>query len=225
MAKTMGDLFFYLTFLFDFLLIIQVLFYSNKRITSKVLWLFFSASCMNSVCNYIQPEISHSYEYLFLVCYTIVEYSVFAYFFSLVINNKIFQKVILLFSVIFLAVVILNYNAGKNQRIDSFPIGVETIIVLIYSFYYLYEQMNIVDETFIYERFHFWMVIGIMIFLSGSFFVYIFANQVDYQILLDYWFLTYLFYVIKNAFVIIGIYLYAKEKKLKGVNKFRPYLS
>src|SRR5688572_2249083 len=106
MAKTMGDLFFYLIFLFDFLLIIEVLYYSNKRINSKILWLFLSASFLNSFTNYFQSEIDPSAEYLFLVCYTIIEYSFFAYFFSLIINKKQFVRIILLFSAIFLLVVI-----------------------------------------------------------------------------------------------------------------------
>lgn len=225
MAKTIENLFFYLVFLFDFLLIIEVLYYSNKKINSKILWLFLGSCCLNSFTNYFQDLLGPSDGYLFSVCYTIIEYSIFAYFFILIINSKVFHKLILLLSIMFLVIVALNYQSGKIQRIDSLPIGVETILILIFSFYYLYQQMNIVDETFIYERFHFWMVIGIMILLSGSFFIYIFANQVDYHILNEYWFVTYIFYIIKDLFVIIGIYLYAKQIKIRSVNKFRPYLS
>ena len=86
--------------------------------------------------------------------------------------------------------------------------------------------MNIVDDSLIYNRYHFWMVIGIMLYLGGSFFIYIFTNQAQGHVLDDFWFLTYVFYILKNIFFAIGISYYSKKVRHKTtLNQYRPYLN
>ncbi len=111
------------------------------------------------------------------------------------------------------------------KNIDSVPIGIETILILIYSFYYFYEQINDTSNLFIYITYQFWIVIGIMIYLAGSFFIYIFANHVDRQTLNQYWFLTNVFYVIKNILFVVAILIHVKQSKNPPPAKFRPYLN
>jgi hypothetical protein len=79
--------------------------------------------------------------------------------------------------------------------------------------------------TFIYNKPAFWIIVGLMLYLGGSFFIYIFANQVESQVLDPYWFLTYLFYIIKNILFFIGIMFYAKQSKNPHPAKLRPYLN
>jgi hypothetical protein len=227
MTKTIENLSFYLIYVFDLLIIIQVLFLFSKKIDRKILWLLFVYCVVNSSCNLIQTLFTfrHSGEYLILLGFTLIEYFILALFFVLITNNKKFHKVIYLFSSLFLVIVLLNYDSGKSQSIDSVPIGVETILVLIYSFYYLYEQMNIIDNSFIYNRYHFWMVIGVMTYLGGSFFIYIFTNQARSEVLDDYWFLTYIFYIVKNIFFFIGLSIYSKPTIESTHKKLKPYLN
>jgi hypothetical protein len=220
MAKTIENLFFYSIYVFDLLIVVQTFLIFQKKGTSKILWLLLAGCCVNSFCNLVQSYIPKKEdEYLFLVCFTTIEYFIFAGVFSQVIKGRNFRKCILVMSCIFLAVVIFNYDQANAETLDSVPIGVETILILIYSFYYLYEQMNIVDATFIYHRFHFWVVTGIMIYLSGSFFIYILANQVDYATLGRYWFLTWVVYLIKDIFLCVGLYRYAKSPTMRAPKK------
>lgn len=218
MAKTIENLFFNLVYLFDFIVIAYCIFISFKRVDKRILWLLISYCSLNSLCNLGQTQLSTEYNYPILVFFTLSEFLLLSIFFSIFIQNKNFKKFIIIAFIAFSAFVIFNYNVANSHKIDSLPIGIETILILIYSFFYLFEQMNIVDETFIYSRAYFWMVIGMMVYLGGSFFIYIFANQVAntkelFELLDNYWFLTYVFYIIKNCFFIVGLFLYAKPKK------------
>ena len=87
------------------------------------------------------------------------------------------------------------------------PIGFETILILIFSFYYLYEQMNDNQNLFIYSNYSFWVILGFMIYLAGSFFIYIFANQTQEAI--KYWYFTNIFSILKDLFFIIALLLNA----------------
>lgn len=204
MTKTIEDLFFYLVFVADLFIIGHIVFFVKKPFQYKVLWLIIFYSLFNSIANIIPSYIPPKALYWSLVIFTCVEYLVFALIFSNIIVNKRFKQLIIFASIFFLIIVIWNFHP-ENKVFDSLPIGIETILIIIYAFYYLFEQMNNLTDSFIYNRYHFWIAIGILLYLGGSFFIYIFADKVDSHILDDYWFLTYVFYIIKNVFFAIGI--------------------
>ncbi|MBA3284743.1 MAG: hypothetical protein H0U27_06760 [Nitrosopumilus sp.] len=222
MTKTIEDLFFYAVFAADFFVIVQILFFYKQSITHKVLGLLFFYCLFNSLSNVIPSYISSKALYYSLALFTSVEYLVFALIFSLIIKNKKFKRLILYLSLFFIGFVIFNFHP-ERKSFDSLPIGVETILIMVYCFYYLYEQMNDLSTSFIYHRYHFWIAIGILIYLGGSFFIYIFADKVDNSILDDYWFLTYAFYIVKNIFFLIGIGHLISQSKQSTLSRVKPY--
>ena len=205
MTKTIEDLFFYGVFAADLFIIGQILFFVKPLFSNKVLLGICFYCLFNSSANVLTTFLSPQISYHILVLFTTIEYLIFAYLFSLIIENKGFRKIIIFLSLLFLIITIINFDFGKNKNFDSLSIGIETIFIMVYAFFYLYEQLNNLTDSFIYNRYHFWIAIGILIYLGGSFFIYIFADKVDSQILDDYWFLTYVFYIIKNIFFAIGI--------------------
>ncbi len=228
MAKTIEYLFFNLVYFFDLLIIGLVIYLSTKRNFEKPYWFIALYCFVNSAINFSATTLSlpQKVDYYLFGFYTIFEYSVFAYFIFFSIYSPFFKKLIKAFSVFFAVFIFFYYVFGSVQSIDSIPIGIETILILIYSFYYFYEQMNdFTTTTFIYNKPAFWIIVGLMLYLGGSFFIYIFANQVESQVLDPYWFLTYLFYIIKNILFFIGIMFYAKQSKNPHPAKLRPYLN
>jgi hypothetical protein len=57
-----------------------------------------------------------------------------------------------------------------------------------------------------------------MIYLAGSFFIYVLANQVDRETLNNYWFLTNALYVLKNILFAVGIFTFINNRKLHRQN-------
>jgi hypothetical protein len=129
------------------------------------------------------------------------------------IKSKNLKKIISLLSITFIVFIGTYLIIARHQKIDSISIGIETILILVYSFYYLYEQMNNTDNLFIYNKYEFWVIIGFLIYLAGSFFIYIYANQLDPKFIYNYWFLTNIFYIIKNVLFAIGIHTYVKNDR------------
>ncbi|MGZ4036474.1 MAG: hypothetical protein ACXVPQ_01525 [Bacteroidia bacterium] len=109
--------------------------------------------------------------------------------------------------------------------IDSVPIGIETILILIFSFYYFYEQMQDTTNLFIYTRYPFWIVLGMVLYLSGSFFIYIYSSQLSQEEIRKYWIFTNIFSILKNIFFAIAIVVNASHSIQKSSKKYNLYPS
>ena len=153
---------------------------------------------------------------------TLYEYSFFAYFIWSNITNKKFKRAILIASALFFLFLLFYYTNTKLKRVDSFPIGVESILILIFSFYFFYQEINNPEVLFIYNDYKFWITTGIMIYISGSFFIYIFANQIPKDQLAQYWSFTYLFLGIMNILFSVGILILGLNPKQKHHTKPKP---
>ena len=100
----------------------------------------------------------------------------------------------------------------SKKSIDTFPIGFETILVLVFTFYFFYEQLK-ESVTPIYDQFFFWIAIGIIVYLCGSFFMYILGNDIPRKQLEEYWFITFIFESIKNLFFVMAGVVFLKRSK------------
>jgi len=226
MAISIENLFFNLLYFFDAFIVLQVLylFIRKKKIDSQ-LWLLVVYCVSDSLCNRIVKYTSYQVDYYVYGLFTLIEYCVFTLFLLKNLQKKVFKKIIIYISVGFI-VFNIYYTISSNHRgLDSIPIGIETILIFVYCFYYLYTQMSELEDVFIYSKYQFWIIIGFMVYLGGSFFIYILFNIVERKILLEYWFLTYIFYMIKNVLFAIGISLYGKQSKKASYNKVYSYLN
>jgi hypothetical protein len=227
MTKTIEDLFIYLVALSDVIFILLFLIFYKKAKTEKGLW-FISLYCLADLAvNFIQPYLPKNTVFFLYTFFTLLEYSFFAFFIYLLIKNSLFRKIIVGASIAFTAFLAFYYITTTEFRsVDSLPIGVETILILIYSFYYLFEQLNEPGQVFIYDKYPFWIIAGFMLYLGGSFFIYIFANQVDRDVLAQYWTFTFIFLILKNILFATAILIHVKQKKNPSPEKhLYPYLN
>lgn len=229
MTKTIEDLFVFLQFCTDLLFVIFFFIFYNKTKTRKDLVAILLYCSLDLVINFITVIIDKdlaSYQFISLLYsfFTLFEYATFAFILWFNIHKPLFRKLIIILSILFSLFLIIYNLTTKVVNLDSIPIGFETILILFYSFYYLFEQTNDTTNLFIYTKYQFWIITGIMIYLSGSFFIYIFANQIDLKLLKQYWFLTYAFYVLKNIFFVVALFVYVKSQKKLHPKKLQPYL-
>jgi len=156
---------------------------------------------------------------------TVVEYSCFAVFIYLCVKKQLVRRIVALSVAGFVAFMVL-YMMYQNRhaRLDSIPIGIETLLVLIFSLYLLFEIMNTVKDTFINYNYRFWVATGMMIYLAGSFFIYIYANELatGQGNLLDI--PLGFFYILKNIFFAIAIIMCYRQPKPKLPPSSIPYL-
>lgn len=227
MTKTIEDLLHFLIPCSELLFIILLLVSFKRTKKEKGLWVLAAYFVADIALNYAMfNNASLKWERIFLTIYTLVEFSLFAWFLFIQIKNDVFKKAIITSIVGFTIFSFVYFSFAKYQSIDTVPIGIETILILIFSFYYLYEQMNEPSSLFIYNKYAFWVIAGIMIYLAGSFFIYIFAYQVSQHLLNQYWMLTNVVTIVRNILVIIAILIYVKQQKNPSPEKhLYPYLN
>ena len=76
--------------------------------------------------------------------------------------------------------------------------GVEAILIISMCIYYFYDQLKETNTLLIYTTQNFWIIIAFLIYLSGTFFLYIYAeNMIERQSLsksiYNYKFIIYIF--------------------------------
>ncbi len=226
----MDDLFVFLVLICDVVLILLFFLLLKDQTKNKAIYVIPIYCIVNLiVAGVAELRFLSGVKVLFSL-FTLFEFILFSAFIYLEIRSQVFKKIIVGAGVFF-ALFLLIYNKTITERsIDSIPIGIEAILILIFCFYYLYEQLNRVQTTFIHKKYTFWIVFGMMLYLAGSVFIYIFANQVDKKTLDSFWFLTNVFYIIKNILFAVGLFTYLKQSKTnKDQNpqsaELRPYLN
>lgn len=158
--------------------------------------------------------------------YTSLEYSVFTTILWFNVDNKTFKRLMIYLSFAFFIFQIAFYRTNTSQGLDSVPIGVESILIFIYIFYFLYEYVKNIKNQYIYINYCFWCAIGMMIYLGGNFFFNIMSNQVHNKEVVENWYLTFIPEIIKNIFFIVAIVIYKKNPIIKEPIKPQsiPYL-
>lgn len=144
---------------------------------------------------------------------TFTEVLFFSLFFYFIISNKFLKRVILITIPLFLTFQVLHRIFSERVVFDAIPSGAEAIIILSYTVYFFYEELNRSPEKSFYNNYLFWISLGIMLYLAGTFFFFILANSMPLEQAKEFWFITYLIETLKNILMIIALILYLKSEK------------
>jgi hypothetical protein len=221
MTKTLENLFVFLAIYTPLLPVIIFLFFFNKIKTHRTLYILIIYSFSEFVINVIANSIHESYILSLYAIFTVVEYLLFAWLLYSLVRSKKIRNIITLGTIAFLIFISLYYLTVQLKSLDSVPIGIETVIILAYTFLFLYEQMQLESQILIYNRYSFWIASGILIYLGGSFFIYVFADQVDNATKHAFWAFQNIFSIIKNILFAISIYIYYKAVNKKNKKNYR----
>lgn len=142
--------------------------------------------------------------------YTLLEYSFFTVIFLSQIRSNFFRRFVIIASALFLLFEFYYVSNTSLERLDSIPIGIETILIFIYIFFFFYHFSKNIKDTFIYNHYCFWLSVGILIYLGGSFFYYMLVNHLDRREVDKLANLTYIAETIKNVLFGIAMFVYKK---------------
>jgi len=156
-----------------------ILFSRNKKKT-KELWPIavytmygiFSFSVFSQVIFLLTKK-----EFLSYRIFTIVEGICLGYYLYLIITNIIAKKILGVLGIIFLVFALFDLKNSNADTFDSIPTVIECLILLTFSIYYLYEQIKDPNNLFLYNTPNFWIVVGIILFFSGNFFLFIYGQS------------------------------------------------
>jgi hypothetical protein len=140
------------------------------------------------------------------------------------IKSKTVKYLILIVSFLFILFLYLFDFNPSQQQMDSIPVGIETLILLVFGIYFFYEQFKDPTTFYIYYHYCFWVTIGILIYLCGSFFIFMYANKMTNEQVAQFWFFTYIVEIIKNILFTVAIIIYSRKTVDKPPKTDIPYL-
>ena len=112
---------------------------------------------------------------------------------------KKFKRFVTFVSVGFYALALVNFFLlGRSKKFDAIPATLESFLIIIYCIYYFYDQLNKPQVSFIYSTFHFWISIGIFIYLAGTFFLFVQYSIMSEQQRVDFWIINLISNILKN---------------------------
>ncbi|HVZ96474.1 MAG TPA: hypothetical protein VG847_06340 [Chitinophagaceae bacterium] len=108
----------------------------------------------------------------------------------------------------------------KRNEFDSFSMGLEAIIILILCIYYLVVSIGKSYNLSIYSTTNFWIIISFLIYLAGTFFLYIMAEnmQMDKHFRVLYIIINAVFNILKNVLLSIAMLM----KPSSSEERIRP---
>jgi len=197
----------------------------GKAGINKGLWVIFFYCVVvalndNILFKYIPEDRFH----IVFSSFTLIEYLSFSLFLWLNTENARFRRLLAAFSAFFALFIVLYFIIVPFNFIDSVPIGIETILVIGLSVYFLFEQVN-KTTILLYNTAGFWIITGFLIYLAGSLFIYLYASQVEIDELYKFFYVTYIFTSLKNIFISIAFWVQYRQPKIQHTHEFQPYLN
>ncbi len=116
------------------------------------------------------------------------------------LSNPYLKKIIIGFIPIFFAFSLIQYiKSNPEDEIDSLSISVEYILIIIFTLFYFYEEISIPQATFIYSTKAFWIITGILIYSAGTFFLFLFSENLSDEEWDRMVIINYVFTILKNT--------------------------
>lgn len=154
----------------------------------------------------------------YLFTFTIVEYLAFATFLWSVIKHPLVKKAIIITSIAFTLFCLYTLLIRpKIGNFDSVQTSIEAIVVIVFSLIYLFEEINKPQVAFIYSSYKFWIVIGMFLYMAGTFFLFIYASTLSAKEVNNYWIINYISNILKNVLFALAMVVHAKEKPAQKI--------
>lgn len=110
--------------------------------------------------------------------FTIGEGVLLMYYLRRVLRSVKAKKLLFLLTIFFVLFALFDLITNIDaDTFDSLPTVFECLIIIGFSTFYLYEQLGTPESLFLYSTPTFWIIVGLMLFFSGNFFVFIYAQS------------------------------------------------
>lgn len=184
----------------------------NKGLGLRVLFVYCLYTFINDVLLIVFKKSDTNITFFLLSLFTVIEFLLFAVLFYLRLKNEIFKKIILFAIPLFLGFTIIQFLNSSEKTIDSLSITIEYIIIIIFCLFYFFEEIVDPQVTFIYSTQAFWVIAGILIYSTGTFFLFMFSENLSDDEWDKWSIINYVFTILKNTSFSIAVIM--KESSL-----------
>ena len=139
----------------------------------------------------------------------VVEFALLIWFFRVILSEKIIKTLIVLFTILSIFNVLFLESLTEFNTIAR---AVEALILIIVSLMYFYRLLRDLNEQYLERSPLFWIATSILIYFSGSFFIFIYGNYImpSAKLSLTFWAIHALFSILK--YILFTIALWIKPK-------------
>ncbi len=145
--------------------------------------------------------------------FTVIEFICFGLFFYFILKRNKLRRALLfaIFAIASFLVANIFFQFIKSENLDSVAVTVQGLFIMPLALVYYFEQIKNPDSLFIYGTPNFWIVTGILLYLAGTFFIFILSENLTVKELDYYWPINYVFNTIKNLMFGLALYMYNKK--------------
>jgi hypothetical protein len=149
-----------------------------------------------------------------------VEFSLFSWFFYLVVFNDKIKKIIPALVILFILFNLFIYFISHSGSFGSLTVGLESVLIIAMCIYYFFDQLKQPNTFLIYSSINFWIIISFLIYLSGTFFLYIYADSMinNKAFLEQYMIINSSFIILKS--ILLSIAMLMKSDQINNQSLF-----
>lgn len=136
--------------------------------------------------------------------FTILEFLTLAIFFQLSYNSGKIKKLSIIITLIVFSFLLANFIKSDRREFDSTSASMESITLIIFSIIYFFEEINKPQPYFIFSSSNFWIVLGILIYMSSTLFLFIIVNNLSPEERDKYWTINTVSSILTNIIFCIG---------------------
>ncbi len=154
--------------------------------------------------------------YILFSFYTVAEFSFFCLFYYYIISSKKVKKIIIPIWASFALFSITDFFfVNRMDDFDSIAVAIASIIIILLCAYYLFMQIKGSISLQIYSTSNFWIIITFLIYLSGTFFLYLMteAMKTNDSFQKQYIYINSSFNILKNVLLSIAMLMKPAEAK------------
>lgn len=152
-------------------------------------------------------------------CFTILEFTLFSFFFYFSLKQKKFKYIPIAGAVLFYAVAISSFT---NKRFDSLPTSIEALISISYCILLLYEQIKDPEITFVYNNKKFWIIVGFFLYFSATLFLFVITITLSEEQRQSYWPINNFFEMLKNILFCVSFIMKKRYDNPYAMDNFEP---
>jgi hypothetical protein len=94
-----------------------------------------------------------------------------------VLKSENAKRLLIILAICFSVFAFYDLFVNKGDSFDSVPTVLECLIIIGFSIWYFWEQLKNPSKLFLYNTFQFWIVVGFILFFSGTFFAFIYGQR------------------------------------------------
>ena len=160
-------------------------------------------------------------KYYIYASFTVVEFTIFSYFFYRYLNGKM-KYVPALGGLLFYLIAFANLFFRKSDTFDSMAASLEAILLIIYCILFLYELIKDPSIMFVYYNKKFWFVIALLLYFSSTLFLFLYAATFTKQEHKNYWAINNLFEILKHLLFSVSLLMKKNNAKYSSFESLNP---